>query len=128
MAVVTASIGSEPRAGGPSVWRKFLDAVVEPQLRNAEHEIIEYLQRQGTICRPRYGLSSSVAAWAHKRGTLPPAEAALLTLSADRAAAISDMCQTNLSLAYPSPLGFNPISVLLQFPGCQARRQRSGTV
>jgi hypothetical protein len=44
MAVVTASIGSEPRAGGLFVWRKFLDAVVEPQPRNAEHEIIEYLQ------------------------------------------------------------------------------------
>jgi len=47
---VTASVGSpgaEPRAGGstPSVWRKFLDAVVEPQPRNAEHEIIKYLQR-----------------------------------------------------------------------------------
>ena len=42
MIMVTA----EPRAGGrtPSVWRKFLGAV-EPQPRNAEHEIIEYLQR-----------------------------------------------------------------------------------
>ena len=41
MAMVTASVGSEPRAGGgPSV-----DAVVEPQSRNAEHEIIEYIQR-----------------------------------------------------------------------------------
>jgi hypothetical protein len=28
------------------VWRKFLDAVVKPQPRNAEHEIIEYLQRR----------------------------------------------------------------------------------
>ena len=47
MAVVTASIGSEPRAGdhNESVWRKFLDAVVKSQPRNAEHEIIEYLQR-----------------------------------------------------------------------------------
>jgi hypothetical protein len=46
MTVVAASVGSEPRAGGGlSVWRKFLDAVVEPQPRNAEHEIIEYLQR-----------------------------------------------------------------------------------
>ena len=47
MAMVTASVGSEPRAGGrtPSVWRKFLDAVAEPQPRNAEQEIIEYLQR-----------------------------------------------------------------------------------
>jgi len=50
MTMVTASVGSldaEPRAGGrtPSVWRKFLDAVVEPQPRNIEHEIIEYLQR-----------------------------------------------------------------------------------
>src|SRR5262249_54159758 len=50
---------------------------------------------------------------------------ALLSLSPDRAAAISEVCQTNLSLAYPSPWGVNPISVLLQFPGCQARRQRS---
>jgi hypothetical protein len=47
MTMVTASVGSEPRAGGRtlSVWRKFLGAVVEPQPRNAEHEIIEYLQR-----------------------------------------------------------------------------------
>jgi hypothetical protein len=46
MTMVTAS-DAEPRAGGRtlSVWRKFLDAVVEPQPRNAEHEIIEYLQR-----------------------------------------------------------------------------------
>ena len=46
MTMVTAS-DAEPRAGGrtPAVWRKFLDAVVEPQPRNAEHEIIEYLQR-----------------------------------------------------------------------------------
>ena len=38
---------SGPRAGGgtQSVWRKLLDAVVEPQPRNAEHEIIEYLYR-----------------------------------------------------------------------------------
>jgi hypothetical protein len=45
MTMVTASVGSEPRAGGgtQSVWRKLLDAVVEPQPRNAEHEIIEYL-------------------------------------------------------------------------------------
>ena len=45
MTMVTASVGSEPRAGGrtPSVWRKFLGAVAHP--RNAEHEIIEYLQR-----------------------------------------------------------------------------------
>jgi hypothetical protein len=28
-----------------SVWRKLLDAVVEPQPRNAEHEIAEYLYR-----------------------------------------------------------------------------------
>jgi hypothetical protein len=27
------------------VWRKFLDAVVKSQPRNAEHEIIEYLHR-----------------------------------------------------------------------------------
>ena len=39
MTMVNASVGSldaEPRAGGrtQSVWRKFLDAVVEPQPRN----------------------------------------------------------------------------------------------
>jgi hypothetical protein len=50
MTMVTASVGSldaEPRAGSrtQSVWGKFLDAVVEPQPRNAEHEIVEYLQR-----------------------------------------------------------------------------------
>jgi len=47
MIIVTTSVGSETRAGGrtPSVWRKFLDAVVEPQPRNAEHKIIGYLQR-----------------------------------------------------------------------------------
>ena len=47
MTMVTASVGSrdaEPRAEdrNESVWRKFLDAVVEPQPRNSEHE---YLQR-----------------------------------------------------------------------------------
>ena len=47
MTVVTASVGSEPRTGSgtQSVWRKLLDAVVEPQRRNAEHRIIEYLYR-----------------------------------------------------------------------------------
>ena len=47
MTMVTASVGSEPRAGGgtQSVWRKLLDAVVEPQPRHAEHKIIEYLYR-----------------------------------------------------------------------------------
>ena len=47
MTVVTARVGSEPRAeaGTQSVWRKLLDAVVEPQPRNAEHKIIEYLYR-----------------------------------------------------------------------------------
>ena len=44
MTMVSASVGSEPRAGG-GTWRKLLDAVVEPQPRNAEHEIIEYLYR-----------------------------------------------------------------------------------
>jgi hypothetical protein len=46
MTMVTAS-DAEPRAGGrtPSVWRKFLNAVVEPKPRNAEYDIIEYLQR-----------------------------------------------------------------------------------
>ena len=46
MTMVTAS-DAEPRAGGRtlSVWRKFLDAVVKSQPRNAEHEVIEYLQR-----------------------------------------------------------------------------------
>jgi hypothetical protein len=45
--MVTASAGSEPLAGGgtQSVWCKLLDAVVEPQPRNAEHKIIEYLYR-----------------------------------------------------------------------------------
>ena len=47
MAMVVRSRDMEPRAGdrNESVWRKFLDAVVKPQPRNAEHEIIEYLQR-----------------------------------------------------------------------------------
>ena len=47
MTMVTASAGSEPRArgGAQSVWRKLLDAVEEPQPRNAEHKIIEYLYR-----------------------------------------------------------------------------------
>jgi hypothetical protein len=49
MTVTTASIG--PRGGtrtegrNQSVWRKFLGAMVEPSVRNVEHEIIEYLQR-----------------------------------------------------------------------------------
>ena len=46
MTMVTARVGSldaEPRT--QSVWRKFLDAVVKPQPHDAEHEIIEYLQR-----------------------------------------------------------------------------------
>jgi hypothetical protein len=74
MAMVTASIGSEPRAGGLSVWRKFLDAVVEPQPRNAEHEIISTFSAIGTICRPRYGLNSSVAAWAMSAGPYHPSK------------------------------------------------------
>jgi len=47
LTVVTASVGSEPRAGSgtQSAWRKLLDAVVEPQPRNAEQKIIEYLYR-----------------------------------------------------------------------------------
>ena len=47
MTMGIASVRSEPRAGGgsQSVWRKLLDAVVEPQPRNAEHKIIEYLYR-----------------------------------------------------------------------------------
>lgn len=47
MTVVTTSVRSETRAGGrtSSVWREFLDAVVEPQPHNTEHEISEYLQR-----------------------------------------------------------------------------------
>jgi hypothetical protein len=47
MTMVTASVESEPRAGGgtQSVWRKLFDAVVEPQPRNAEREIMEYLYR-----------------------------------------------------------------------------------
>ena len=46
---MTMVVGSrdEPRVGdrNESVWRRFLDAVVKSQPRNAEHEIIEYLQR-----------------------------------------------------------------------------------
>ena len=58
--MVTASVGhldAEPRAEGrtPSMWRKFLDAVVEPQHHNAEHEIIAYLQRH------RYDLPPEVS-------------------------------------------------------------------
>jgi hypothetical protein len=47
MTMVTASAGSEPRArgGAQSVWRKLLEVVVEPQPRNAEYKIIEYLYR-----------------------------------------------------------------------------------
>jgi hypothetical protein len=47
MTTVTASVGSESRAGGgtQSVWRKLLYAVVEPQPCNTEHEITEYLYR-----------------------------------------------------------------------------------
>jgi hypothetical protein len=49
MTVTTASIGARggTRTEGrnQSVWRKFLDAMVEPSARNVEHEIIEYLQR-----------------------------------------------------------------------------------
>jgi len=47
MTMVTASAGSEPRAkgGAQSVWRKLLEVVVEPQPRNAEHKITEYLYR-----------------------------------------------------------------------------------
>ena len=50
MTMVTASVGSldaEPRAGGrtQSVWRKLLDAVVEPSAPKVEQEIIEYLYR-----------------------------------------------------------------------------------
>jgi hypothetical protein len=48
MTIVTASVESrEARAGGrqQSLWRKFVDAVVEPQPRNTEQEIIQYLER-----------------------------------------------------------------------------------
>jgi hypothetical protein len=47
IAMTVVSVGSEPLTGGgtQSVWRKLLDAVVEPQPRNAEHKIIEYLYR-----------------------------------------------------------------------------------
>jgi hypothetical protein len=66
MTMVTASVESldaEPRAGGrtQSVWRKFLDAVVEPQPRNIETKLSSIFSAIGMICRPRYGLSSSVA-------------------------------------------------------------------
>ena len=70
MTMVTASVGSEPRAGGgtQSVWRELLDAVVEPQPRNAEHEIIEYLYRHRYDYRLRSGLNLSVATSAPKCG------------------------------------------------------------
>ena len=47
MTMVVGSRDMKPRAGdrNESVWRKFLDAVVKSQPRNAEHEVIEYLQR-----------------------------------------------------------------------------------
>ena len=47
MTMVVGSRDMEPRAGdrNESVWRRFLDAVVKSQPRNAEHEVIEYLQR-----------------------------------------------------------------------------------
>jgi hypothetical protein len=47
MTVTTASVGSGDGARvegrNQSVWRKFLDAVVEPSAPNREQEIIEYL-------------------------------------------------------------------------------------
>ena len=48
MTMVTASVGSrdaEPRAGdrNESVWRKFLDAVLEPRTVTDKNEIFEYL-------------------------------------------------------------------------------------
>jgi hypothetical protein len=36
-------IGARPR--NRSVWRQFLDAVIEPRTRDAEHEIAHYLAR-----------------------------------------------------------------------------------
>ena len=36
-------IGSKHR--NRSVWRQFLDAVIEPRTRDAEHEIAHYLAR-----------------------------------------------------------------------------------
>jgi len=50
MTIVTASLESrdeQARGGGrpQSVWRKLLDAVVEPSAPKVEQEIIEYLYR-----------------------------------------------------------------------------------
>jgi hypothetical protein len=49
MTVTTASVGSgegtRMEGRNQSVWRKVLDAMVEPSPRNVEREIIEYLHR-----------------------------------------------------------------------------------
>jgi hypothetical protein len=49
MTVTTASAesgdGTRVEDRNQSVWRKFLDAVVEPSAPNLEQEIIEYLYR-----------------------------------------------------------------------------------
>ena len=70
MTVVTASVGSEPRAGGgnQSVRRKLLDAVVGPQPRNAEHEIVEYLYRHRYDLPPEVWIELERRHLAPKRG------------------------------------------------------------
>jgi hypothetical protein len=37
--------GIGPKQRNRSVWRQFLDAVIEPRTRDAEHEIAHYLAR-----------------------------------------------------------------------------------
>jgi hypothetical protein len=48
MTMMTASSsldGIETRKRNLSVWRKFLDTVLETRTQNVEHEIAEFLQR-----------------------------------------------------------------------------------
>ena len=49
MTMMTATFSSLDgigmRRGNRSVWRKLLDAVIEPRTRDAEHEIAHYLAR-----------------------------------------------------------------------------------
>ncbi len=49
MAMMTSTFlsldGIEPKEPSHSVWRQFLDAVIEPRTRDAEHEIAHYLAR-----------------------------------------------------------------------------------
>ena len=37
--------GMGPKQPNQSVWRQFLDAVIEPRTRDADHEIAHYLAR-----------------------------------------------------------------------------------